>query len=156
MSSYVCSPYHYKKVRDLTIRFLLNTKSLLLDNGWFSIPKEEEIIEYTTIKIKDLIQNNIASVNLYYNDNIDYEEYNRIINWSYDYNSKLLKLEELISLYYGYKCIDYQIDIKYNRKFINMIKNGLACKIVEYITNESDKYMIHGFNQWEFIDNGKE
>ena len=142
MSSFICSEKHYSKVRTLTYYLLKSNKYYCYNLGI----EEKDILNYIDKNLHELIKNNIASVTL---------QYNRIYVFNYDlvfnsisekayYNDNTLNTSDLIGLYNAYNCINYQIELDYNKNFINAIQKLIASKLIQKIEYNYDT------NHWEY------
>lgn len=143
MSSFICSEKHYRKVRDLTYYLLKSNKYYLYNLGI----NENEILDYVNKGIYDLIKVNIASYNLQYNTN-NKNNYNDIFNVApiekAYYNDNTLNTSDLIGLYNAYNCINYQIELHYDKRFINDMQKLIASKLIQKIEDNYDT------NHWEY------
>ena len=142
MSSFICSEKHYSKVRKLTYYLLKSNKYYCYNLGI----EEKDILNYIDKNLHDLIKNNIASVTL---------QYNRIYVFNYDlvfnsisekayYNDNTLNTSDLIGLYNAYNCINYQIELDYDKRFINDMQKLIASKLIQKIEDNYDT------NHWEY------
>lgn len=153
MSSFKCSDYHFKQLRQKTYNLILADRYILYDfNLDYNLPKEE-IKRFIDHNIYELYKINVASVNLQYRDtqiNRVYDDYiNNIgdINTIQDrYSNTMLSKNELIGLYNAYSCLNYQIELSYNKDFIDKIQKHIAINLIRKLSVENEEV-----NQWEYI-----
>ncbi len=143
MSSFICSEKHYRKVRDLTYYLLKSNKYYL----YYLRISENDILDYVNKGVYDLIKVNIASYNLQYNENKK-NDYNFLFNVApiekAYYNDYTLTKGDLIGLYNAYNCINYQIELNYNKRFIDDIQKLIANTLIQKLTETYDT------NHWEY------
>lgn len=142
MSSFICSEKHYTNVRKLTYYLLKSNKWYCYNLGI----DEKDILNYIDKNLYDLIKNNVASVNYQYKSNqvFNYDiVFNTISEKAY-YNDNILTTSDLIGLYNAYNCINYQIELDYNKRFINDIQKLIASKLIQKIEDDYDT------NHWEY------
>lgn len=153
MSSFICSKYHYQKVREMTNYFLKANRYARYTMGLNYNTSDSEVLGFIDKEIYNLIKNNIASVNMqYHTQEGNIKEYAKIFDKepaeSYIYKNTL---EEMLSLYNAYNCIDYQIELEYNKTFINNIRFALSNDIIAYLQNNEKSYNIpKNINKWDF------
>lgn len=151
MSSFICRKEHFIKTRDLTYALIKTNKHFCY---WFgSSINEENILDFVNMEISKLISMNYASVNWQYNENDKKDYYLMDIEVDNKYKdiTRDLTLEELISLYNAYSCINYQIELDYNKEFYYKIRTLIADNIVCKLSNDYIEY--DKINHWEFKDN---
>ena len=155
MSSFICSKYHFQKVRDNTIYFLNADKYKRYTIGLDYDTNDDEILKFVNHNIYSLVKNNFASFNQQYNENnIITDDYKEIfkkepIKRGYYKNN----IHFLIGLYNAYSCINYQIEIDYNKEFINNIMFAISSAIVEYLNEYKSSYGIsENVNQWQYTE----
>ena len=142
-----------KVVRELTGLGLKEAKELV--DGAPKTVKEKinSILEYINNNIIELIKINAKSVNNRYN--LDEKQNNYINDYIKEIETKKPKskyyftLEDLIGLYNAYKCINYQIELKYDQKFIHSIQKLIADEITNILT---DQFNDNEVNKWEYRD----
>lgn len=154
MSSFICSKYHYQKVREMTNHFLKADKYARNIIGLNYNTSDSEVLGFIDKEIYNLIKNNIASVNMQYHTlDGDIKEYAKIFDKEpaetlYPY---INTIEEMLSLYNAYDCIDYQIEPNYDKTFINNIRFALSKRIINYLQYNENSYNIpQNINKWEF------
>lgn len=142
MSSFVCSEKHYLKVRKLTYYLVKSNKWYCYNIGI----DEKDILNYIDKNLHSLIKNNVASVNYQYNTKqvFNYDMVFNDIGEKPYYNDNTFTTSDLIGLYNAYNCINYQIELDYNKKFIDDIQKLIAGKLVQKI---EDSYEC---NHWEY------
>lgn len=154
MSSFLCSKKHFIKTRDLSYNLILNEKEHFC--YWDNVninTSDYSILEYVNKNIIELIKINAKSVNDRYN--LNEKENNYILDYIKDIEltkpktKYFITLEDLIGLYNAYKCINYQIELKYNEKFIHSIQKLIADVITSKL---SDNYDYNEINKWEYGD----
>lgn len=152
MSSFLCSKNHYIKTRDLSYNLILDQNKYFC--YWDNVDintSDHSILEYLNNNIIELIKINAKSVNDRYN--LNEKENNYILDYIKDIEltkpktKYFITLEDLIGLYNAYKCINYQIDLNYDKKFIHSIQKLIADKITELL---SDRYDYNEINKWEY------
>lgn len=153
MSSFICGNNHYKKVKQLTYKLIKSDRYILMEFGMDYNSSDETIQNFVNNNIYQLYKLNVASVNLQYRDkqiNRVYEDFdNNIGNDFILVGSSSMRKEDLIGLYNAYNCINYQIELDYNTKFIDIIKKHIASNLIRELT---DNYNDQGIdvNGWEY------
>lgn len=154
MSSFLCSKNHYLKTRDLSYNLILNeNKHFCYWNNVNISSTEDAILNYVNNNIKELVKINARSVNNQYN--LDEKSKCYVDDYIEDINNIKPKriynnyLKDLISLYNAYTCINYQIEIDYNKDFINNIQKLIADNIIYKLNDEY--YDNEEVNKWEFM-----
>lgn len=145
MSSFVCSAKHFKELKRLSYKFILSDKYTLLDFNMSYNTDNGEIKDFIISNICHLCKLNVASVNYQYNCNekVNFKDY---IGFDIpEPNSNLMSMEELIGLYNGYDCLKYQIELKFDTTFIDILQKHIAKEIIR---RTSDNYELA--NKWEF------
>lgn len=156
MSSFICSDKHYKKVKDLTYKLILSDRYILFEfNLDYNLDKEL-IKNFVNNNIYELYKLNVASYNLQYREkqvNRIYNDYeNNIGNDFIESYSNLMSLEELLSLYNAYQCINYQIELKYDRNFVDIVQSHISKAIVRKLNDYYEYQELKNVNFWQFKD----
>lgn len=143
MSSFICSKEHFIKTRDLTYNLIKHNKHFYY---WQGVNmrgfEDKDILEYVNKNINELINMNVASYNYQYKTN-EKNDIN-LLTEPKQYNVNVI---DLIGLYNAYTCINYQIELPYDKTFYNLIKTLIADKLVMAL----DEYDIFNeANKWEF------
>ena len=143
MSSFICSKEHFIKTRDLTYNLIKHNKHFCCWQGVNMRGIEDnDILEYVNRNINELINMNVASYNCQYKTNETND-----INLPTEPKHYNLDTIDLIGLYNAYSCINYQIELPYDKTFYNLIKTLIADELVMTL----DKYDIFNeANKWEF------
>lgn len=149
MSSFKCSDNHFIKLRDYTYSLIMYDRYTLLEFNMDYDMNEEDIKGFVNHEIYKLFELNYASVNYQYNDKEDkrgYEIYKENIEKVPFERYNLLSLYDLTGLYNAYNCLDYQIELSHDTRFMDIIKKHIANNIVEKLTDEYFDYV----NRWEY------
>ena len=153
MSSFICSNKHFKELRQKTYDLILADKYILLDFNMDYDTDKEVIKHFVNNNIYNLYKLNVASVNLQYREkqvNRVYEDYDNnigTVNSIMDRScNTMLSKNDLIGLYNAYRCLNYQIELYYDKTFIDIIQKHIAKNII-YKLNDDDN---DTFNRWEY------
>lgn len=155
MSSFIWSDKHFKELRQKTYNLILADRYILLDfNLNYDLDKEQIKHFVNNNNIYKLYKINVASVNLQYRDkqvNRVYEDYDNNIGGIDSIMDRscntMLSRNDLIGLYNAYTCLNYQIELSYDKNFVDVIQKHIAKNII-YKLNDDD---INGnFNHWEY------
>lgn len=154
MSSFVCSNKHFKELRQKTYDLILADRYILLEFNLDYHLDKEEIKHFVNNNIYDLYKLNVASVNLQYRE----KQVNRVCE-DYDNNiggvdsildrnfNTMLSKNDLLGLYNAYTCLNYQIELSYDKKFVDIIQKHIAKNIIRELT---DNDLNDTFNHWEY------
>lgn len=151
MSSFICSQNHFKKLREETYYFFKCEKYARYRINLNYDSDDKTLINKIDNEIYNLIKNNVASVNLQYKDNEQVSNYTSFFDEEIKEHSYYkMSIERMISLYNAYKCVNYQIELDYNRNFLENVMSALSDRIVKYLIENKEDYNLNNFNEWEY------
>lgn len=157
MSSFICSDNHFKKLRQNTYDLIMSDKYILYEFNMDYHTDKEDIKSFVNDNIYKLYKLNVASVNAQYR----YEQTNSICD---DYENNIgntsaivdktfnsePSMETLIGLYNAYRCLDYQIELPYDKRFVDIIQKAIAKHIVDKVTDYYEDNGCIDVNRWEY------
>lgn len=154
MSSFICSNKHFKELRQKTYDLILADRYILLDFNMDYNTDKEVIKHFVNNNIYNLYKLNVASVNLQYRDkqvNRVYDDYDNNIGgidtiMDRMYNT-MLSTNDLIGLYNAYRCLNYQIELSYDKNFVDIIQKHIAKNLIYKLTDDDNN---NTFNHWEY------
>lgn len=157
MSSYIESLESYNNIKKIS--YLLIKKQI--GEPYYPYQKyyktKEELQDFILEGVYDLYKNNVASVAIQYGDKIrfnsvDFE--NKVEKDGFIEDDYYLDIYMVASLVNALNCINYQIEINYDKTFVNYIKE-IACKymadkITDYAENNDLDIYPWGLRDFDF------
>ena len=151
MSSFICSVNHYKRTRQECVDVCTCNKYKLHHIGLSYDSSKNEIIRKIDKAIYELIRTNVASFQFQYNvKDVNLDKYIDMLNQKPEEHLSEPSESSLLGLKNALKCIDYQIEIDYNKEFLQGMINMINDIIVERA--EDEFYSNEEFNKWEYDD----
>ena len=158
MSSYILEKESFIKMAEVTVDLIIKYGGILIGNNFESVKRYdtvqvERIVKYVKKEIYYLADTNIKSVNQQYDERaISIENLKTLDSIkNFEYNDRLKDFNysnQYLVLFNLYKCLDYQIEMDYNKDFINKINKTILNVLSEIESDRSTK----NFNTWDYVE----